>query len=50
MESNLRRALSISQGDLGILFQSNISKGLWLLVLFMVLLPSYRWWRKRRRG
>ena len=50
MESNLRRALSISQGDLGILFQSNISKGLWLLVLLMVLLPSYRWWRKRRRG
>ena len=50
MESNLRRALSISQGDLAILFQSNISKGLWLLVLFMVLLPSYRWWRKRRRG
>ena len=42
MESNLRRALSISQGELGILWQSPISLTLWILAIFMVLLPVYR--------
>lgn len=42
MESNLRRALSISQGDLDILWQSGISMTLWVLAIIMVILPIYR--------
>lgn len=42
MESNLRRALSISQGELGILWQSPISMVLWGLACVMVILPIYR--------
>lgn len=51
MESNLRRALSISQGDLGILWQSPISITLWGLACLMVCLPIarkfYRHYRQR---
>lgn len=47
MESSLRRALSISQGDLGILFQGSIVQVLWGLAVLMVLLPVFR--RLRRR-
>lgn len=39
MENNLRRALAISGGDLQILYFSPISKVLWTLTLFVVLLP-----------
>ncbi|MFL1731441.1 tripartite tricarboxylate transporter permease [Moraxella oculi] len=42
MESNLRRALSISSGDLGILWGSPITIMLWILAIFMILLPIYR--------
>lgn len=49
MESSLRRALSISQGDLGILFHGSIVQILWLLVVLMVLLPVYRWLRNKNR-
>lgn len=49
MESSLRRALSISQGDLGILFQGSITKALWVLAIAMVLLPVYRWLRRRKQ-
>ncbi|WP_066804765.1 tripartite tricarboxylate transporter permease [Moraxella oblonga] len=42
MESNLRRALSISQGDVAILWQSGISMTLWVLAIIMVILPIYR--------
>lgn len=49
MESSLRRALSISQGDLGILFQGSITKVLWVLAIAMVLLPVYRWLRRRKQ-
>ncbi|UNU73801.1 tripartite tricarboxylate transporter permease [Moraxella nasovis] len=42
MESSLRRALSISQGDLGILWGSPITIALWCLAAMMVLLPIYR--------
>ncbi|MEH6389099.1 MAG: tripartite tricarboxylate transporter permease [Pseudomonas profundi] len=48
MESNLRRALSISDGDLGILWNSPITLGLWVLVAFMVALPFWRAYRGRR--
>ncbi len=48
MESSLRRALSISQGDIGILFHGPITLSLWVLSGFMVLLPVYRWLRRRK--
>ncbi|HSC82503.1 MAG TPA: tripartite tricarboxylate transporter permease, partial [Pseudomonas sp.] len=49
MESNLRRALSISNGDLAILWHSPISMGLWALAALMLALPGLRWLRKRRQ-
>ncbi len=43
MEENLRRALAISGGEMGILFQSNICQVLWLLTLIMsLILPLVR--------
>ena len=48
MESNLRRALSISNGDLSILFSSPITIGLWVLVAAMVALPFWRRYRAKR--
>ena len=39
MEQNLRRALSMTNGDAGILVQSPISIGLWLGAAAMVLVP-----------
>jgi putative tricarboxylic transport membrane protein len=39
MEQNLRRALSITHGELGILFESDISKGLWLAAVVVALAP-----------
>ena len=48
MESNLRRALSISQGDLSILWSSSITMSLWVLALMMVFMPIIRkMYRKR---
>src|SRR5690606_37007175 len=38
MEQNLRRALSITNGDVRILFESNISIGLWIVSAAVVLL------------
>ncbi|NQD92758.1 tripartite tricarboxylate transporter permease, partial [Pseudomonas sp. CrR25] len=50
MEDNLRRALSISAGDLGILWASPISLCLWALVVLMLALPGLRWWRARGKA
>lgn len=47
MEQNLRRALSITNGEVGILFESPISKGLWLCAALMVALPPLLRWRAR---
>ncbi|WP_201594498.1 tripartite tricarboxylate transporter permease [Psychrobacter fulvigenes] len=48
MESNLRRALSISQGELSILWSSSITISLWILALMMVFMPIIRkMYRKR---
>ncbi len=47
MESNLRRALSISNGALEILWASPISMGAWVLTVFMLAMPLLRIWRKR---
>lgn len=39
MEDNLRRALSISGGDVGILWESGISLGLWIAAVLLLVLP-----------
>ena len=46
MEQNLRRALSISNGALEILWASPITMGVWGLTLIMLLMPLLRIWRK----
>ncbi len=50
MEQNLRRALSITNGDAGILLESVVSKGLWLGVATMLLLPPLLRLRGRRQS
>ncbi|WP_298050879.1 tripartite tricarboxylate transporter permease [uncultured Paenalcaligenes sp.] len=50
MEQNLRRALSISNGDLGILFSSPITLVGWALVALMVVMPIWRIIRIKRSG
>ncbi len=51
MEQNLRRALSITNGELGILVESPISIGLWIGAATMVLLPPLvRAFSKRKTG
>jgi putative tricarboxylic transport membrane protein len=47
-ELNLRRALSITNGDLGILWNSPITIALWVLTAVMLALPGLRWMRARR--
>jgi putative tricarboxylic transport membrane protein len=47
MEQNLRRALSISNGAMEILWSSPITIGVWVLTIFMLLFPIIRIWRKR---
>lgn len=42
MESNLRRALSISQGELAILWSSPITIVLWMLAILMIFMPIIR--------
>ena len=49
MESNLRRALSISHGELSILWGSPITMALWALAVVMVILPIYRALTKKHR-
>jgi putative tricarboxylic transport membrane protein len=51
MEQNLRRALSITNGEVGILFHSPISIGLWVCAVGMLVLPPLaRWWSQRKAG
>lgn len=51
MEQNLRRALSITNGELGILWQSPISIGLWICAAAMVIVPlAFRKFRKPAAG
>ena len=49
MEQNLRRALSITNGEIGILFESPISIGLWICAAAMVLVPPIIRFAARRR-
>ncbi|MDI1244785.1 MAG: tripartite tricarboxylate transporter permease [Rhodoferax sp.] len=49
MEQNLRRALSITNGELGILIESPISKGLWMVAAAMIVVPPLmRMWARRK--
>jgi putative tricarboxylic transport membrane protein len=48
MEQNLRRALSITNGELSILWGSPISVGLWTLTVLMVVVPLALRRRSRR--
>jgi len=50
MEQNLRRALSITNGELNILWESHITQGLWAAALAVVLVPMGYRWVGRRRG
>jgi putative tricarboxylic transport membrane protein len=50
MEQNLRRALSITNGELGILVESPISKGLWLVAAAMVIVPPLLRTTTKRRA
>lgn len=50
MESSLRRALSISHGDVAILWGSPITMVLWVLAIFMVILPIIRSQVKKKRA
>jgi len=49
MEQNLRRALSMSDGNIGILFASPVSLGFWVLTLVVALLPPVRRYLQRRK-
>jgi putative tricarboxylic transport membrane protein len=49
MEQNLRRALSMTNGEAGILFESPISLALWIGAAAMVLVPPLLRLRARRR-
>lgn len=48
MEQNLRRALSISNGEVGILVGSPITIGLWTAAVLMLVVPLGLRWRARR--
>ncbi len=48
MEQNLRRALSITNGDLNILWESPISIGLWVAAIVTVTVPPILRWRSAR--
>ena len=50
MEQNLRRALSITNGELGILIESPISKGLWIVAVAMIVVPPLMRMRARRKA
>ena len=48
LETNLRRALSLRNGDWWVLVDSPLSQALWLLVLASLLLPWWQRWRAAR--
>ena len=50
MEQNLRRALSITNGELGILWESPIAIGLWVLSVLMLVVPGLLRLRARAKA
>jgi len=49
MEQNLRRALSITNGDVAVLYQSPVSIGLWIVAIAVVVVPQLVRKRRERR-
>ena len=49
MEQNLRRALSISNGDVGILYGSGITIGLWIAAAVMLVVPLLLRWKRNNK-
>jgi putative tricarboxylic transport membrane protein len=49
METNFRRALKLSDGDLGFLTHSTISVVLYALTVAVVIWPLFQAWRRKRR-
>lgn len=49
MEQNLRRALSITNGDVAVLYQSPVSIGLWITAIAVVVVPQLVRMRRERR-
>ncbi|RTZ41628.1 tripartite tricarboxylate transporter permease [Candidimonas sp. SYP-B2681] len=49
MEQNLRRALSMTDGALHVLYASNISKGLWTVSILIVAMPVILRYMKKRK-
>lgn len=49
LEDNFRRAMVISQGQIGILFDSPLSIGLWIFTVISVGTILYSKWRQRQR-
>ncbi|MFC0178632.1 tripartite tricarboxylate transporter permease [Thorsellia kenyensis] len=47
LENNLRKAMSISDGDTSILWGSNITIGLWIMTAFMILLAIRKIFKKK---
>lgn len=50
MEQNLRRALSITDGDVSVLYASSVSKGLWIAAVAVVVVPQLLRALGRRRA
>ncbi|MEK8087886.1 tripartite tricarboxylate transporter permease [Aquabacterium sp. A3] len=51
IEQNLRRALSMTNGDWAILFESGISRGFWVGTAVMLMVPlAVRWYLGRRQA
>ena len=51
MEQNLRRALSITNGEVHILYGSDVTKGLWAAAVAVVVVPmAMRAYKKRQRS
>lgn len=49
LEQYFLRAMKMSQGDLGVLFSSNIGNGLWVALALSLILPYFLDWRRDRR-
>lgn len=49
MEQNLRRALSITNGEISVLFQSGVSIGLWIAAVAVVVVPQLLRYLRRKR-
>jgi putative tricarboxylic transport membrane protein len=49
LEQYFLRAMKMSQGDLGVLFSSNIGNGLWAALALSLILPYFLDWRRGRR-